>query len=42
MSEQRFEDEIEEQGDPVDDRDDDTPDDGEPRAKTSSGDADEI
>jgi hypothetical protein len=42
MSEQRFEDEIEEQGDPVDDGDDDAPDDGEPWAKTSSGDADEI
>jgi hypothetical protein len=43
MTEQRFEDEIEEPGDPVDKQDDDEkPSDGEPWAKTSSGDADEI
>jgi hypothetical protein len=43
MSEQRFEDELEEPGDPVEDRDDEeTPNDGEPWAKTSSGDADDV
>jgi hypothetical protein len=44
MSEQRFEDEIEEAGDPLgeQDEDEDKPDEGEPWAKTSSGDAEEI
>jgi hypothetical protein len=46
MTEQRFEDEIEEPGDPVAEEDEqdepDKPDEGEPWAKTSSGDADEI
>jgi hypothetical protein len=42
MSEQRFDDEPEEPGDPLDKQEDDEPDEGEPWAKTSSGDADEI
>lgn len=41
MSEHPFEDELEERDDVVDD-DDDQPKDGEPWAKTSSGDADSI
>jgi hypothetical protein len=42
MTEKRFEDELEEPGDPVEQQEDDEPDEGEPWAKTSSGDADEI
>jgi hypothetical protein len=44
MSEQRFEDEIEEAGDPLEGegKEEEQPDEGEPWAKTSSGDADEI
>jgi hypothetical protein len=44
MSEERFED-LQEPGEPPEDADvdgEDEPDDGEPWAKTSSGDADEI
>jgi hypothetical protein len=43
MSEHRFDD-LEEPGDPLEgeDRGEDEPSDGEPWAKTSSGDADEI
>ena len=41
MSEQRFED-VEEPGDPLEDQEEDEPDEGEPWAKTSSGDADEL
>jgi hypothetical protein len=43
MSENRFDD-VEEPGDPLDEQDEDKdePDEGEPWAKTSSGDADEI
>jgi hypothetical protein len=41
MSESRFED-SEEPGDPLEDQDEDEPDEGEPWAKTSSGDADEV
>lgn len=41
MSEHPFEDKLEERGDVVDD-DGDQPRDGEPWAKTSSGDADSI
>jgi hypothetical protein len=42
MTEKRFEDELEEPGDPLDKQEDDEPDEGEPWAKTSSGDADEL
>ena len=42
MTEKRFEDELEEPGDPVEEQEDDEPDEGEPWAKTSSGDADDI
>jgi hypothetical protein len=42
MSEHLHEDELEERDDVVGDDDDETPDPGEPWAKTSSGDADEI
>ncbi|MFL5137601.1 MAG: hypothetical protein ACJ8C9_02955 [Microvirga sp.] len=46
MSEKRFDDELEEPGDPLDQQQqqqqDDERRDGEPWAKTSSGDADEI
>ena len=43
MSEHLHDDELEERDDVVDrDEDDDEPDPGEPWAKTSSGDADEI
>jgi hypothetical protein len=41
MSEKRFDDEIEEPGDELEEQDD-TPSDGEPWAKTSSGDADDV
>jgi hypothetical protein len=42
MTEQRFEDEPEEPGDPLDKQEEDEPAEGEPWAKTSSGDADKI
>jgi hypothetical protein len=42
MSENRYDGELEEPGDPVDEQEEDEPDEGEPWAKTSSGDADEI
>jgi hypothetical protein len=42
MSEKRFDDELEEPGDPLEEQDEDEPNDGEPWAKTSSGDADEV
>jgi hypothetical protein len=42
MSEKRFDDELEEPGDELEDQEDDTPSDGEPWAKTSSGDADDV
>ena len=42
MSENRYDGELEEPADPVDEQQDDEPDEGEPWAKTSSGDADEI
>jgi hypothetical protein len=45
MTEKRFEDELEEPGDRLEDQGDDKdekPDDGEPWAKTSSGDAEEL
>ena len=42
MSEQRFEDDLEEPADPLEEQDEDEPKEGEPWAKTSSGDADEI
>jgi len=43
MSEKRFEDELEEPGDPLDEQDDDADSkDGEPWAKTSGGDADDV
>jgi len=46
MSEQRFDDELEEPGDPLEKQDEDEPanqsSDGEPWAKTSSGDADDV
>jgi hypothetical protein len=43
MSEKRFDDELEEPGDKlVDQDDDDTSNDGEPWAKTSSGNADDV
>jgi hypothetical protein len=42
MSEKRFDDELEEPGDELEEQDDDTPSDGEPWAKTSSGDADDV
>ena len=43
MSEKRFEDELEEPGDPLDEQDDDADsNDGEPWAKTSDGDADDV
>jgi hypothetical protein len=44
MSEKRFDDELEEPGDPLDrqQQQEDERKDGEPWAKTSSGDADEI
>jgi hypothetical protein len=42
MSEKRFDGELEEPGDPVDEQDEDAQNDGEPWAKTSSGDADDV
>ena len=42
MSENRYDGELEEPADLVDEQEDDEPDEGEPWAKTSSGDADEI
>jgi hypothetical protein len=42
MSEKRFDGELEEPGDELEEQDDDTPDNGEPWAKTSSGDADNV
>ena len=42
MTEERFEDELEEPGDPLEPDDDEVPNDGEPWAKTSSGDADDL
>ena len=42
MSEKRFDDELEEPGDELEEQEDDTPSDGEPWAKTSSGDADDV
>lgn len=42
MSESRYGGELEEPGDPVEEQEEDEPDEGEPSAKTSSGDADEI
>jgi hypothetical protein len=41
MSESRFDD-VEEPGDPLEDQEEDEPDEGELWAKTSSGDAEEI
>ena len=42
MSENRFDGELEEPGDPLDQQEEDERKDGEPWAKTSSGDADEV
>ena len=42
MSEKRFDDELEEPGDELEKQDDDTSQNGEPWAKTSSGDADDV
>lgn len=42
MSEKRFDDELEEPGDELEDQDDDMSNDGEPWAKTSSGNADDV
>jgi hypothetical protein len=42
MSEKRFDGELEEPGDELDKQEDDTPTNGEPWAKTSSGDADDV
>ena len=42
MSEKRFDDELEEPGDRLEDQEDDVENNGEPWAKTSSGDADEV
>jgi hypothetical protein len=42
MSEKRFDDELEEPGDELEEQEDDTPGNGEPWAKTSSGDADDV
>lgn len=42
MSEKRFDGELEEPGDELDEQEDDTPNNGEPWAKTSSGDADDV
>ena len=42
MSEKRFDGELEEPGDELDEQEDDTPNNGEPWAKTSSGDADDM
>jgi hypothetical protein len=42
MSEKRFDDELEEPGDELENQEHDTPENGEPWAKTSSGDADDV
>jgi hypothetical protein len=42
MSENRYDGELDEQGDPLEEQEEDTPSDGEPWAKTSSGDADDV
>lgn len=43
MSEKRFDDELEEPGDPLEEQgEEDEPKEGEPLGETSSGDADEI
>jgi len=42
MSEKRFDDELEEPGDRLEDQDDDASNNGEPWTKTSSGDDDEV
>ena len=42
MSEKRFDGELEEPGDELEEQEDDTPNNGEPWAKTSSGDADDV
>jgi hypothetical protein len=42
MSENRYDGELEEPGDPLDQQEEDVPDNGEPWAKTSSGDADDA
>ena len=42
MSENRYDGELEEQGDPLEEQEEDTTSDGEPWAKTSSGDADDV
>lgn len=42
MSEKRFDDELEEPGDELEEQEDETPSNGEPWAKTSSGDADNV
>jgi len=42
MSEKRFDGELEEPGDELDEQEDDTPNNGEPWAKTSRGDADDV
>lgn len=42
MSENRYDGELEEPGDPLDQQEEDVPDNGEPWAKTSSGDADDV
>ena len=42
MSEKRFDGELEEPGDELDEQEDDTPNNGEPWATTSSGDADDV
>jgi hypothetical protein len=42
MSEKRFDDELEEPGDELEEQEDEAPSNGEPWAKTSSGDADNV
>jgi hypothetical protein len=42
MSEKRFDDELEEPGDELESQEHDAPENGEPWAKTSSGDADDV
>ena len=42
MTEKRFDDQLEEPGDEPEEQVDDTPENGEPWAKTSSGDADDV
>ena len=41
MSEKRFDDELEEPGDKLEEQEDEVPNNGEPWAKTSSGDTDD-